>query len=85
MEIDEDLKEFLVEGYEHLNQLEGDLVALEQSTSDAEVINRIYRHLHTIKGNSGFLGLEKLQGITHGGENLLSRLGTCGKIEYQSL
>ncbi len=28
MEIDEDLKEFLVEGYEHLNQLEGDLVAL---------------------------------------------------------
>ncbi|MEQ9000817.1 MAG: chemotaxis protein CheW [Coleofasciculus sp. B1-GNL1-01] len=74
MEIDEDLKEFLVEGYEHLNQLEGDLVALEQSTSDAEVINRIYRHLHTIKGNSGFLGLEKLQGITHGGENLLSRL-----------
>jgi two-component system chemotaxis sensor kinase CheA len=74
MEIDEDLKEFLVEGYEHLNQLEGDLVALERSTSDAEVMNRIYRHLHTIKGNSGFLGLEKLQEITHGGENLLSRL-----------
>lgn len=34
MEIDEDLKEFLIEGYEYLNQIEEDLVALEQSNSD---------------------------------------------------
>lgn len=74
MEIDEDLKEFLIEGYEYLNRMEGDLVALEQDCADLEVINRIYRSLHTIKGNSGFLGLEKLQLVTHGGENLLSHL-----------
>ncbi|HBE20616.1 MAG TPA: chemotaxis protein CheA [Cyanobacteria bacterium UBA11149] len=74
MEIDEDLKEFLIEGYEYLNRMEGDLVALEQDCADSEVINRIYRSLHTIKGNSGFLGLEKLQLVTHGGENLLSHL-----------
>ncbi|HBL13334.1 MAG TPA: chemotaxis protein CheA, partial [Cyanobacteria bacterium UBA11162] len=74
MEIDEDVKEFLIEGYEHLNQIESDLVAIEQSNSDPEVMNRIYRNLHTIKGNSGFLGLERLQIVTHAGENLLSHL-----------
>ena len=74
MEIDEDVKEFLIEGYEYLNQIEEDLVALEQNDSDPEVMNRIYRSLHTIKGNSGFLGVEKLESVAHAGENLLSRL-----------
>lgn len=74
MEIDEDVKAFLVEGYENLNQIEGDLVALEQNESDPELMNRIYRALHTIKGNSGFLGLDQLQLVAHGGENLLSWL-----------
>lgn len=74
MEIDEDVKEFLIEGYEYLNQIEEDLVALEKSDSDPEVMNRIYRSLHTIKGNSGFLGVEKLESVAHAGENLLSRL-----------
>ncbi|MEG3850820.1 chemotaxis protein CheW [Microcoleus sp. herbarium19] len=74
MEIDEDVREFLIEGYEYLNQIEEDLVALEQSDSDPEVMNRIYRSLHTIKGNSGFLGVEKLESVAHAGENLLSRL-----------
>ena len=74
MEIDEDVREFLIEGYEYLNQIEEDLVALEQSNSDPEVMNRIYRSLHTIKGNSGFLGVEKLESVAHAGENLLSRL-----------
>jgi two-component system, chemotaxis family, sensor kinase CheA len=74
MEIDEDVKEFLIEGYEYLNQIEGDLVALEKSDSDPEVMNRIYRSLHTIKGNSGFLGVEKLEAVAHAGENLLSGL-----------
>ncbi|MCU0541481.1 MAG: chemotaxis protein CheW [Oscillatoriaceae cyanobacterium Prado104] len=74
MEIDEDVKAFLIEGYEYLSQIEGDLVALEQSESDPEVMNRIYRNLHTIKGNSGFLGVEKLEAVAHAGESLLSRL-----------
>lgn len=74
MEIDEDVKAFLIEGYEYLNEIEGDLVALEQSECDPEVMNRIYRNLHTIKGNSGFLGVEKLEAVAHAGENLLSRL-----------
>ncbi|WP_293253140.1 MULTISPECIES: chemotaxis protein CheW [unclassified Microcoleus] len=74
MEIDEDVKEFLIEGYEYLNKIEEDLVALEKNDSDTEVMNRIYRGLHTIKGNSGFLGVEKLESVAHAGENLLSLL-----------
>ena len=74
MEIDEDVKEFLIEGYEYLNQIEEDLVALEKNDADKEVMNRIYRGLHTIKGNSGFLGVEKLESVAHAGENLLSLL-----------
>ncbi len=74
MQIDEDIKAFLIEGYEHLEQIESDLVALERDRSDPEIIDRIYRDLHTIKGNSGFLGLENLGAVAHAGENLLSRL-----------
>ena len=74
MEIDEDLRAFLVESHENLSQLEGDLVALEQQPEDQELIQRIYRSLHTIKGNCGFLGFENLESLAHGGENLLSRL-----------
>ncbi|MCC3468621.1 MAG: chemotaxis protein CheW [Microcoleus sp. PH2017_06_SFM_O_A] len=72
--MDEDVKEFLIEGYEYLNQIEEDLVALEKNDADREVMNRIYRGLHTIKGNSGFLGVEKLESVAHAGENLLSLL-----------
>ncbi len=72
--IDEDLKAFLIEGYENLNQIEGDLVALEQNPDDLDLMHRIYRALHTLKGNCGFLGLSKLESVAHAGENLLSKL-----------
>ena len=74
MELDEDLKAFLVESHENLNTLEGDLVVLEQHPTDQDLMNAIYRSLHTLKGNCGFLGLEKLQTVAHSGESLLSRL-----------
>ncbi|NET39480.1 MAG: chemotaxis protein CheA [Cyanothece sp. SIO1E1] len=74
MEIDEDLKAFLVESNENLSHIEGDLVALEQAPADQELMNRIYRELHTIKGNCGFLGFEQLQAVAHAGESLLSHL-----------
>ena len=74
MEIDEDLKAFLIESNENLSQIERDLVILEQNPADRELMNHIYRNLHTLKGNCGFLGLDKLQSVAHAGENLLSRL-----------
>ncbi|WCJ58241.1 chemotaxis protein CheW [Fontisphaera persica] len=67
-------REFIAEGREHLAQVEADLVALEKNPQDREILSRIFRAVHTIKGASGFLGLKKLEALTHAGENLLSRL-----------
>lgn len=70
---DDDLEAFLVESYESLEQIERDIIELETSVS-AEVLGRIYRSLHTIKGNCGFLPFPKLESLAHGGESLLSDL-----------
>ncbi len=72
--MDNVLKEFLVESYENLDQLDRDLVALEQDPSSQEIIKSIFRTIHTIKGTCGFLGYSKLESVAHNGENLLSML-----------
>ncbi|MEM7204124.1 MAG: chemotaxis protein CheA [Planctomycetota bacterium] len=72
--MEEVLKEFIVESYEGLDQLDRDLVTLEEDPSSAELLSRIFRTIHTIKGSSGFLALGKLEAIAHVGENLLSLL-----------
>ena len=73
-EFDEIIEEFLIESQEGLDQLDQDLVALEERTDDRELLARIFRCAHTIKGTSGFLGLSKLEALTHAGESLLSKL-----------
>ncbi len=68
------VQEFLVESYENLDQLDRDFVELEQDPGNREILGGIFRTIHTIKGTSGFLAFEKLEKVTHVGENLLSRL-----------
>ncbi|MGL5879712.1 MAG: chemotaxis protein CheW [Xenococcaceae cyanobacterium] len=70
---EEDIKAFLVESYENLAQAEQDILNLETS-GDRENLNRIYRALHSIKGNCGFLSFPKLEAVAHAGENLLGNL-----------
>jgi two-component system, chemotaxis family, sensor kinase CheA len=70
---EEDIKAFLVESYENLAQAEKDILDLEVS-GDQESLNRIYRALHSIKGNCGFLAFSKLEALAHAGENLLGNL-----------
>jgi len=72
--VDELLGEFLIESHEHLARFEVDLVALERSPEDPELLASAYRALHTIKGNCGFLGLPRLEQVMHASETLLSRL-----------
>lgn len=72
--LDDIVKEFLVESYENLDQLDKDLMALEDSPDDRSRLSSIFRTIHTIKGTSGFLAFPKLEHITHVGENLLVRL-----------
>jgi two-component system chemotaxis sensor kinase CheA len=66
--------EFLRESHENLDQMDQDLVALEQEPQSRELISRIFRTIHTIKGTSGFLAFSRLETLTHAGESLLSRL-----------
>ena len=69
--MDEIVREFLIESYENLDQLDQDLVALESKPGSRELISSIFRTIHTIKGTSGFLALSGLEQVAHIGENLL--------------
>jgi two-component system, chemotaxis family, sensor kinase CheA len=73
-DMDDIVKEFLVESSEGLDQLDRNLVALEQDPGDRELLAGIFRCIHTIKGTSGFLGFGRLESVTHVGESLLSDL-----------
>jgi two-component system chemotaxis sensor kinase CheA len=68
---DDIVKEFPVESYENLDQLDKDLLALEEAPDDRSRLSSIFRTIHTIKGNSGLLAFPKLEHVTHVGENLL--------------
>ncbi|MDZ8049963.1 MAG: chemotaxis protein CheW [Aulosira sp. ZfuVER01] len=73
-EIDDDIEAFLVESYENLDEIERDIIDLEKAPPNGEVLVRIYRSLHTLKGNCGFLPFPKLEALAHAAESLLSRL-----------
>jgi two-component system chemotaxis sensor kinase CheA len=73
-ELGEIVGEFLMESHENLDQIDRDLVALEQEPDSRELISRIFRAIHTIKGTSGFLAFGRLETLAHAGESLLSRL-----------
>lgn len=66
------LKDFLTESGELLEQLEGDLVSLESTPSDPELLNQVFRALHTIKGSASFLQLTNLVRVAHAAESALN-------------
>ncbi len=68
------VKEFLVESYENLDQLDRDFVALEQNPQDPARLGSVFRTIHTVKGTCGFFGFGKLESVAHVGENLLCRV-----------
>ena len=70
------IQEFVVECREGLDRIDTDLVALEASPEDKARLNNIFRILHTIKGNSGFLELTKTGSLANAGETLLNKLRT---------
>jgi two-component system chemotaxis sensor kinase CheA len=80
-ELDEVVREFLVESYEGLDALDSDLVALELAPDDRSRLAAIFRCIHTIKGTCGFLGFGKLEKVAHVGETLLALLRD-GEIKF---
>lgn len=72
--MDELIEDFLVETNEGLAALDNDLVSLEKNPHDAEIIGKIFRVMHTIKGTCGFLGLSRLEKIAHAGEDIFDKI-----------
>ncbi len=65
---------FLEESREILDQLEKDLLELEKDQSDAELIARIFRAAHTIKGSAGLTGLDDISSLAHRLEDVLDQV-----------
>jgi two-component system chemotaxis sensor kinase CheA len=74
MEDQEIVQDFLIESSRNLSRVEQEIIALEQSPGDADILGSIFRSFHTVKGTCGFLGFGKLEAITHQAENLLGEL-----------
>ncbi len=74
------LETFHSETQELLTELESSLMELEESPSDQELLDRVFRALHTIKGNGGMFGFEQISSFTHDLESVydLVRAGTLG-------
>ena len=73
-EMDDIIKEFLIESNEGLDRLDRDLVELEKTPGAKELLASIFRSVHTVKGTGGVLGFDKLTSVAHVGENMLSRV-----------
>ncbi len=71
---EERIREFVTECRERLVEADQLLVDLEQASGGDSIVDSLYRHFHTIKGNCGFFGFERLQAITHEAESLIDGL-----------
>ncbi len=69
--MDDLLRDFLTESTENLQKLDQDLIALEGRPDDLSLVHGIFRTIHTIKGTCGFVGLPRLEMLTHATESVL--------------
>jgi len=68
------VQDFLVESEELLQGMDQDMVSLESAPQDGELLNRIFRAMHTIKGTAGFLGFDPVVRLSHRAEDVLNAL-----------
>ncbi|MGP1309240.1 MAG: chemotaxis protein CheA [Phycisphaerales bacterium] len=74
------LQDFITESSELLDQFDGDLVLLESTPTDPELLNRVFRALHTIKGSASFLSLTELVRVAHAAEEALNNARRGGLL-----
>lgn len=72
--MDDLISDFISETSENLLNLDNELVELEENPDNADLIGKIFRVMHTIKGTCGFLGLNKLASVAHAAENILDKM-----------
>jgi len=71
--MDDLLREFLTETNESLERVDAELVRFEREPNNGEILGNIFRLVHTIKGTCGFLGLPRLEALTHAAESLIGK------------
>lgn len=73
---DELLNDFVIEANEHLADIENQLLSIEESGSevDIDLVNEIFRGVHSIKGAAGFLGMTKVNDLAHSLENIFNMM-----------
>ena len=77
MELDAELlADFVVEANEHLGGVESQFLAIEEAGENVDVnlVNEVFRAIHSIKGAAGFLGLTKVNELSHSLENVLNMM-----------
>lgn len=76
------LAEFVTESREHLADIEGQLLEIEAAGADIDVdlVNTVFRAVHSIKGAAGFMGLDTLGRLAHSMENVLGKIRTSDLI-----
>lgn len=80
---EEILQDFIVEAGEIIEKLDEQLVQIEKTPDDKELLNAIFRGFHTVKGGAGFLQLNSLVEVCHAAENLFDELRN-GRISMSS-
>ena len=71
--MDEILRDFVTETADSIESVDRELVRLEQDPNDEAILANIFRLVHTIKGTCGFLGLNRLESLSHAAETVMSQ------------
>ncbi|MDA8214091.1 MAG: chemotaxis protein CheA [Nitrospiraceae bacterium] len=73
-EMDEIITEFVTEAEETLEKIDPMFVELEAKGYDKDILNEIFRGMHTLKGAAGFLGFQQIVDVAHRAESIMKRL-----------
>ncbi len=73
-EMQEIVSDFVTEAEESLDRIDPLFVDLETNGEDQEILNDIFRCLHTLKGAAGFLGFQQVVDVAHASESILKKL-----------
>jgi two-component system chemotaxis sensor kinase CheA len=73
-EMDEIISEFVTEAEETLERIDPMFVELETRGEDKDILNEIFRGMHTLKGAAGFLGFQPIVDVAHRAESIMKKL-----------
>lgn len=73
-EMDEIISEFVTEAEETLERIDPMFVELETKGENKDLLNEIFRGMHTLKGAAGFLGFQPIVDVAHRAESIMKRI-----------